>query len=73
MFKHLIHKPSEERVKEIIMNAVLIEQVIVCTLFRDLMAIKQKAEEPLGVKLSEMVQSESQFLSIKCFCICRSS
>ncbi|NXY72837.1 RIR2 reductase, partial [Glareola pratincola] len=26
MFKHLIHKPSEERVKEIIMNAVLIEQ-----------------------------------------------
>ncbi|NXK23583.1 RIR2 reductase, partial [Arenaria interpres] len=26
MFKHLIRKPSEERVKEIIMNAVLIEQ-----------------------------------------------
>ncbi|NXL97073.1 RIR2 reductase, partial [Tyrannus savana] len=26
MFKHLIHKPSEERVREIIMNAVLIEQ-----------------------------------------------
>ncbi|NXX93655.1 RIR2 reductase, partial [Centropus bengalensis] len=26
MFKHLVHKPSEEKVKEIIMNAVLIEQ-----------------------------------------------
>lgn len=68
MFKHLIHKPSEERVKEIIMNAVLIEQVIVCALFRNLMAIKQKAGELLSIKLSEMVQSESQFLSIKCFC-----
>jgi hypothetical protein len=27
MFKHLLHKPSEQRVKEIIINAVRIEQV----------------------------------------------
>lgn len=27
MFKHLLHKPSEQRVKEIIVNAVRIEQV----------------------------------------------
>lgn len=27
MFKHLVHKPSEQRVKEIIINAVRIEQV----------------------------------------------
>lgn len=52
MFKHLIHKPSEERVKEIIMNAVLIEQVIVCFLFRNSMAIKQKAGELFGIKLA---------------------
>ena len=26
MFKHLLHKPSEQRVKEIIINAVRIEQ-----------------------------------------------
>lgn len=51
MFKHLIHKPSEERVKEIIMNAVLIEQVIVCCLVRNLVTIKCKAVELLGIKL----------------------
>lgn len=27
MFKHLVHKPSEQRVREIIINAVRIEQV----------------------------------------------
>lgn len=41
MFKHLINKPSEERVKEIIMNAVLIEQVTVCLLFRNFIAINR--------------------------------
>lgn len=51
MFKHLIHKPSEERVKEIIMNAVLIEQVIVCCLVRNLITIKCKTVELLGIKL----------------------
>lgn len=27
MFRHLLHKPSEQKVKEIIINAVRIEQV----------------------------------------------
>lgn len=33
MFKHLIHKPSEERVREVITNAVRIEQVSRSSLF----------------------------------------
>lgn len=67
MFKHLIRKPSEERVKDIIMNAVLIEQVIVCSLFRSLIAIKQKTGELLGIKFTQTVQTEYQFLYIKYF------
>lgn len=30
MFKHLVNKPSEATVKKIIVNAVQIEQVIIC-------------------------------------------
>lgn len=30
MFKHLVNKPSEATVKKIIVNAVQIEQVLVC-------------------------------------------
>lgn len=49
------------------MNAVLIEQVIVCSLFRNLITIKQKTGELLGIKFTQMVQTEYQFLYIKCF------
>lgn len=67
MFKHLIRKPSEERVKEIIMNAVLIEQVIVCSLFGNLITIKCKAMELLGITLPQTAQNECWLLYTMCF------
>lgn len=49
------------------MDAVLIEQVTVCSFLRNLIAIRQKAGELLGTKLTYVVHSEYQFLYVKCF------
>uniref|UniRef100_A0A672NX59 Ribonucleoside-diphosphate reductase subunit M2 n=1 Tax=Sinocyclocheilus grahami TaxID=75366 RepID=A0A672NX59_SINGR len=62
MFKHLVNKPSEAKVKKIIMNAVEIEQVLKCILLQYIEFVADRLLLELGLDKVYKVENPFDFM-----------